>query len=125
VTTDNVTDRSDLRLYESDGNATIRALYDQGTGFLDTCVDLLGRMINTVPALVQLQSPVTAMAIKPINMTLDFDNKGHVALTGRIRVSNLPSISSPGYILGGRLDINLATRKHLSIGYNGLYSTVC
>lgn len=87
VTTDNITTRSDLRLYESDGNATMRALYARGGGFLDTCVDLMGRMINTVPSGVTLGSPIQPLAIKPINVTYDFDPSGKLELTGRIRVS--------------------------------------
>lgn len=87
VTTENVTTRSDLRLYESDGNATMQALYDMGDGFLGTCVDLMGRMINTVPAGVQLGSPVQPMGIKPVNVSFDIDEQGGLVLSGKIRVS--------------------------------------
>lgn len=87
VTTDNVTTQSDLRLYESDGNATMRALYAQGIGFLDTCVNLLGRMMNTVPAGVKLGEPIQPMDIKPINVTYDFGSDGKLRFSGRIRVS--------------------------------------
>lgn len=86
VTTDNVTTRSDLRLYESDGNATMQALYDMGDGFLGTCVDLMGRMINTVPAGVELGSPILPMEVKPINVTFDLDGRGGLKLSGKIRV---------------------------------------
>lgn len=86
VTTDNVTTRSDLRLYESDGNATMQALYDSGDGFLGTCVDLMGRMINTVPAGVELGSPISPMELKPINVTFDLDAQGGLELSGKIRV---------------------------------------
>lgn len=74
VTTDNETTRSDLRLYQSDGNATMQSLYDLGEGFEAKCVNLMGRMINTVPAPVKLQEPIVLMQIKPINLTFDFDN---------------------------------------------------
>lgn len=86
VTTDNITTRSDLRLYESDGNATMQALYDTGDGFLGTCVDLMGRMINTVPAGVEFGSPISPMAIKPVNVTFDLDEQGSLELSGKIRV---------------------------------------
>lgn len=86
VTTDNVTTRSDLRLYESDGNATVQALYDSGDGLLGTCVDLMGRMINTVPAGVELGPPITPMEIRPINMTFDIDGQGSLEISGKIRV---------------------------------------
>lgn len=49
VTSFNISSRSDLRLYASDGNATLGLLHDKGPdGFLDVCVDRLGRMIDTV-----------------------------------------------------------------------------
>lgn len=86
VTTDNITTRSDLRLYESDGNATMQALYDAGDGFLGTCVDLMGRMINTVPAGVDLGPPISPMEVKPINVTFDLDGEGNLEFSGKIRV---------------------------------------
>lgn len=86
VTTDNETTRSDLRLYQSDGNATMQSLYDLGEGFQATCVDLMGRMLNTVPQGVKLQDPILPMQIKPINLTFDFDDQEELILTGRIRV---------------------------------------
>ncbi|ROV88739.1 hypothetical protein VMCG_10049 [Cytospora schulzeri] len=87
VATDNVTTRSDLRLYESDGNATMQSLYAMEDGFEDVCVDLMGRMINTVPAGVILQDVITPMTVKPINVTFDFDSGGRLFLSGNIRVS--------------------------------------
>lgn len=86
VTSFNETSRSDLRLFESDGNATMKALYAQGEGFIDTCVDLLTRAINTVPAGVDLQDAVEPMAIKPVNVTWDIAEGGGLELSGRIRV---------------------------------------
>ncbi|KAI0438704.1 heme peroxidase [Xylaria telfairii] len=86
VTSFNETSRSDLRLYESDGNATMKALYAQGDGFLDTCVDLLGRVIDTVPAGVSLQDAIQPMSIKPINVTWDVTENHRLALSGRIRI---------------------------------------
>lgn len=95
VTTENVTTRSDLRLYESDGNATMQALYDSGDGFLDTCVDLMGRMINTVPAGVESGPAISPMEIKPINMTFDFDEQGSLELSGKIRVCRQDCENNP------------------------------
>ncbi|KAI0911759.1 heme peroxidase [Ustulina deusta] len=86
VTSFNETSRSDLRLYESDGNATMRALYAQGDGFLDTCVGLLGRVINTVPAHVELRDAIHPMSIKPVNVTWDIAGSGRLELSGRIRI---------------------------------------
>jgi hypothetical protein len=93
VTSNNVTTRSDLRLYESDQNATMRALFAQGNDFLNTCVDLMARAMNTVPTSVQLGSPIDAIPLKPINVTFDFDTHGKLKLSGNIRV--LTAADSP------------------------------
>lgn len=91
VTSFNATSRSDLRLYESDGNATMRTLHARGAdGFLDACVDLLARMIDTVPGGVTLGDVVNPLAIKPVNVTWDVvGNNSRVVLSGRIRVGLL------------------------------------
>jgi hypothetical protein len=87
VTSFNVSSRSDLRLYESDNNATMIALGNQGEGFLNTCVGLLKRMIETVPKAVTLSDVVAPMEVKPINASLDFDTHGNLIFSGYIRVS--------------------------------------
>ncbi|KAH8675275.1 heme peroxidase [Xylariales sp. PMI_506] len=87
VTSFNETVRSDLRLYESDGNKTMRNLYNKGPGyFQEVCVELMGRMINTVPEAVELQGPIQPLAVKPINVTWDFDADDQLVLSGKIRV---------------------------------------
>lgn len=92
VTSFNETSRSDLRLYESDGNQTMRDLYGMTTeAFQDICAALLGRMIDTVPSGVQLQRVITPMPIKPINVTWDFDETGALVLSGNVRVGWQPS----------------------------------
>lgn len=65
----------------------MKALYDQGDGFQNTCVDLLTRMVDTVPTGVTLGKPLSPMTIKPINVTYDLDDGSNVSLSGRIRVS--------------------------------------
>lgn len=92
VTSFNVSSRSDLRLYKSDNNATIIKLRDQGAGFLDPCVALLQRMIETVPSTVVLSDIISPVIFKPINATLDFDAQDNVIFTGYIRVSSLSYI---------------------------------
>jgi hypothetical protein len=87
VTSFNVSSRSDLRLYESDSNATMIKLADQGSGFLNTCSGLLQRMIEVVPSNVQLSHIIFPMQVKPINATLDFDASGNLIFKGYIRVS--------------------------------------
>jgi hypothetical protein len=89
VTSFNVSSRSDLRLYLSDDNATMSTLAAQGIGFLDTCVDIMQRMIETVPKDVVLSDVIKPMIIKPINATLDLDSTGKLTFLGIIRVSFL------------------------------------
>ena len=86
----NVTSRSDLRLYQSDNSATIITLKKQGANFLNTCVGLLQRMIETIPNGVALSDVVPPMKVKPINATLDFDIQGNLIFSGYIRVSLSP-----------------------------------
>ncbi|KAK8055732.1 hypothetical protein PG993_000959 [Apiospora rasikravindrae] len=87
VTSFNETARSDLRLYESDGNRTMRGLYNMtAEAFQDTCAGLLGRMIDTVPSGVRLGDVIAPMSIKPVNVTWDFDGAtGGLVLSGNIR----------------------------------------
>ncbi|KAI1136418.1 heme peroxidase [Hypoxylon sp. FL0543] len=94
VTSFNETSRSDLRLYESDSNKTMLELYAQGDGFQDTCVNLLSRMINTVPSRVQLQPAITAALIKPINVTWDVTGDNQLVLSGKIRVLYAGEVSA-------------------------------
>ena len=103
MTSFNISSRSDLRLYESDNNATMIKLAAQGEGFLDTCKVLLQRMIETVPATVRLSEVVSPMAVKPINATLDFDAQGNLIFSGYIRVST-------SSILFALTEIRLLTR---------------
>lgn len=87
VSSFNVTSRSDLRLYGSDNNATMQKLYEQGDGFQDSCVETMRQMMNTVPAHVKLQEPISPISIKPINVTLDFGPESKLVFKGNIRVS--------------------------------------
>jgi Peroxidase len=91
VTSFNVSSRSDLRLYESDGNATMIKLAAQGgPGFLSTCNNLLQRMINTIPRGIVLSDVITPQTVKPVNATLDLDASGNVIFSGMIRVCFSP-----------------------------------
>jgi hypothetical protein len=60
VVSDNKTMVSDLRVFESDGNATMRALSDAET-FQNECRDILGRMLDVVPKGVTLTDEITLM----------------------------------------------------------------
>lgn len=87
VTSDNVTVRSDLRLYESDQNRTMQKLGQSKDYFFDTCGVLFERMINTVPKEVQLSEVVKPIPVKPVNFTFDITNDQKLKLSGYIRVS--------------------------------------
>lgn len=97
VTSFNVSSRSDLRLYESDNNATMIKLAGQGQGFLNTCSILLQRIIETVPKGVVLSDIIKPISLKPVNTTLEFDASGNLIFTGYIRTLT-SSVSAPSSI---------------------------
>ncbi|KAJ7477946.1 heme peroxidase [Mycena galericulata] len=86
VTTDNITVRSDLRLYLSDNNATLQGLSESDSKFISTCVSLLKRMIDTTPASVHLTEVIVPQELKPVNISLEVDANGKVHFSGYIRL---------------------------------------
>ncbi|QRV79935.1 manganese peroxidase 2 [Ceratobasidium sp. AG-Ba] len=78
---------SDLRVFNSDGNSTMRAM-SSPKAFLSTCGSILQRMIDTVPASVKLSPPLTPLTIKPFMLQLQLLNTGNVQLSGYIRVKD-------------------------------------
>jgi hypothetical protein len=142
VTSFNISSRSDLRLYESDQNATMRALLAQGDSFLDTCVDLLGRAMDTVPLGVQLGAPIDAMVVKPINVTFDFDSARKLKLSGNIRLltaagslppssmtihiskysDDLNSEDTTGSSVFGRSETNYGTSTYFPFSISGAHN---
>ncbi|KAL9113513.1 MAG: hypothetical protein Q9227_002250 [Pyrenula ochraceoflavens] len=113
VTSFNETSRSDLRLYLSDNNVTMKELSQSSEYFTSRCVELYTRMINTVPSTVTLTDVITPMPLKPINLTLSISpsinthkrsnssiNGQTMTLTGYIRhlspsPQNLPLTLTP------------------------------
>jgi len=84
--------RSDLTLYSSDNDTTMHKIAAKCTsGFIETCVNMLQRMIETVPKGVVLRDSIKPQMIKPINTTLDIDILETVGFIGVIRVSSLQS----------------------------------
>lgn len=77
----------------------MQGLYESGNGFLGTCIDLMGRMINTVPAGVELGPLVEPMDVKPVNVTFDIDGQGGLLLSGKIRVRQRTAceVKKPAY----------------------------
>ncbi|KAK1227051.1 hypothetical protein PQX77_009961 [Marasmius sp. AFHP31] len=69
----NVTTNSDLRIFSSDGNATMNGLADPDT-FNRTCGELIERMINTVPKNVELTNIVTPIQYKVSDTVLFLGN---------------------------------------------------
>ncbi|KAG9237989.1 heme peroxidase [Amylocarpus encephaloides] len=93
TTTINAGSRSDLRLFESDNNATMRSFYRQSnTQFGVTCANLFQRMIETVPSTTKLSAAVKPQTLKPINATLDFSGRSLV-FTGYIRTLSANALS--------------------------------
>lgn len=60
VTAPLAANRSDLRLYTSDSNATLESI-STVISFQSTCNALFQRMIDTVPSTVTLSDPITPM----------------------------------------------------------------
>ncbi|RDW64135.1 peroxidase-5 [Coleophoma crateriformis] len=116
VTSFNVTSRSDLRLYESDGNATMIELANQGAGFLDTCATLMQRMVETVPTGVVLSDVISPLAVKPINTTLDFDENGSLFLSGNIRILASSSDQPKTLILSTNTNVSKVLKPEQSTG---------
>ncbi|KAK1222472.1 hypothetical protein PQX77_014678 [Marasmius sp. AFHP31] len=63
VVSPNVTMRSDLRIFSSDGNATMQRLA-QGNNFNNECASLIERMIHKVPKDVTLTDPIVPIEYK-------------------------------------------------------------
>ncbi|KAL1637107.1 hypothetical protein SLS56_000764 [Neofusicoccum ribis] len=121
VTSENVTVRSDLRLYESDGNATMEALGASSEEFFETCRGLFERMINTVPKGVVLSEVVEPVSVKPVNFTFDITGGGMLALSGTIR-SLSPDGTAPASInisLGNAGNESIASRAATAASDSG------
>lgn len=78
------TQNSDKRVFGADGNKTARALADPAV-FQAKCADIFKRMINTVPAGVEL-TPMEPIDLKPYIETLALTPEGTINFAGRIRV---------------------------------------
>ncbi|KAK0209995.1 heme peroxidase [Desarmillaria ectypa] len=89
VATENITVQSDLRLFTSDNNATIRRLATNSDYFKESCVDLFARMIDTVPENVRSTEVITPNVVKPVNVSLNLDDNGGVVFNGYIRLMSL------------------------------------
>lgn len=83
---------SDARIFNSDANATVKAMADP-QGFRDVCRKVLQKMIEVVPAGVTLSPPIEPYVVKPVDLRLALEQAArHLQLSGNVRVktTNLP-----------------------------------
>ncbi|KAG8712519.1 hypothetical protein FRC09_019785, partial [Ceratobasidium sp. 395] len=76
---------SDFKVFNSDGNSTIRAM-STSQSFTSRCQSILQRMIDTVPSSVQLSLSLTPLVVKPHLTQLQLLSNGKIQLGGYIRV---------------------------------------
>lgn len=87
----NVTTRSDGRIFNADGGTLITKMAASNDFFLDTCRDLLERMINTVPRTVRLGKPIGIIPVKPSSLYATIvPHTGKMNVTGFVRVRHFP-----------------------------------
>ncbi|KAJ7218225.1 heme peroxidase [Mycena haematopus] len=77
---------SDAAIFASDGNQTMREFAGSNDKFISRCGDLLERMLNTVPASVQLGDVLEPLTVKPYQLSLFFNATGGLQLSGNIRI---------------------------------------
>ncbi|KAJ6470528.1 heme peroxidase [Mycena sanguinolenta] len=80
----NVTTRSDMRIFSSDGNVTMQSLASPNT-FNQVCVDLIERMINLVPSIVTLTDPIEPIDFKVFDTVL-YPVGGSLPFLAKLRV---------------------------------------
>jgi hypothetical protein len=85
VVAHNDTLNSDKRIFAADNNVTMKALADP-KNFQSMCSDIFERMINTVPAEVELTEPLEPIVVKPDITAFSLINATHIKLEGRIRL---------------------------------------
>jgi Peroxidase len=96
VTTTNKTVKSDLRLFSSDGNATLQKLAHSTDQFRSICTTLFTRMIDTVPKGVTLTPLLDPSNVKYSNLSLNVDWSGKMTLSGFLRyIEAAGSASAP------------------------------
>lgn len=77
---------SDRRIFDSDANATVKALADPAE-FETVCQRILQKMIDVVPQGVTLSEPIQPYTLKPVDMQLTLDPSGRIMrLAGHIRI---------------------------------------
>ncbi|KAH7416673.1 heme peroxidase [Cadophora sp. MPI-SDFR-AT-0126] len=87
VTTKNTTFRSDFRIFNSDGNATIQAM-SSPQAFQDTCFSVFEKMMDTVPRGMKLSEPIVPRKWILIESHLDLSPTGQVQYSGNVSTYN-------------------------------------
>jgi hypothetical protein len=85
--------RSDLRLFKSDNNATIKTM-TSAQAFQDKCYTLFEKMLNTVPSDVVLSDVIIPRAWTMKESHLELSSTGVVSFLGEI-TSNFKSDTPP------------------------------
>ncbi|KAJ6559723.1 heme peroxidase [Mycena capillaripes] len=92
----NDTTNSDKRIFGSDGNATMQSFANSPDLFASTCADLLARMVDTVPAGVQLTDVITPLPVKPAKLQLLFvGDTNTIQFSGEVRLWDLAEGADP------------------------------
>jgi hypothetical protein len=79
----NSTENSDLRIFSSDKNATIKAMLSPQS-FEDTCFTIFAKMMSTVPAAITLSDPFQVRPWIMRESHLDLTTGGQVIFSGVI-----------------------------------------
>ncbi|KAJ6451735.1 heme peroxidase [Mycena sanguinolenta] len=80
----NISTRSDLRIFSSDGNVTMNRLASSDV-FNTECANLIGRMIDTVPSTVTLTDPVGVIDYK-VQAAMLFPSNGSLIFLAAMRI---------------------------------------
>ncbi|KXS11442.1 heme peroxidase [Gonapodya prolifera JEL478] len=79
--------RSDLRLFSSDKNATVTSLGAlSAEDFKAKCAAVFSKMLDTVPAGVQLSEPLQPYELRPIKPLFGVFNSTHLAFSTNLRI---------------------------------------
>ncbi|KAI1097412.1 heme peroxidase, partial [Jackrogersella minutella] len=82
----NETTRSDFRIFNADGGGLIHRMAESQRFFWDTCNTLLERMLNTVPADVQLTDAIQPTPVRPNNLFITVNPNGTQTVAGEVRI---------------------------------------
>ncbi|KAH8894461.1 heme peroxidase, partial [Thozetella sp. PMI_491] len=94
---ENLTTRSDFRIFNADGGEMIANMAASHDFFRATCSTLLERMLNTVPNGVVLGDIIQPILVKPRNLVVEIGTNGSMTISGELRIADtiLPKPDSP------------------------------